>query len=91
MPESAAAPAHPGRLTSDSARKLASRRWQRDNQGLDACIDRLERRQDALTGEQRQRLDAIAASLPAFGQAEIEAAGRAAARIDARLGGDHAT
>jgi hypothetical protein len=60
MPESGAAPGHPGRLTSDSARELASRRWPRDNQGLGDCIDRLDKRSDALTGEQRDRLAGIA-------------------------------
>ena len=90
MPRSAAA-SHDGRLTPDRARELAQRRWQRDNQGLDDCIDRLDKRQDALTGGQLDRLDEItwarraAAGLPAFDPAEIAAAGRAAAVIDARL------
>ena len=38
MPGSAAAP-NDGRLTSDRARELVTRRWQRDNQGLDGWID----------------------------------------------------
>jgi len=86
MPRSAAA-THDGRLTPDRARQLANRRWQRDNQGLDDCIDRLEKRSDALTAEQRTRLTEIAAALPAFDRTEIDAA----ARIDAaRLGGGDA-
>ena len=90
MSESAAA-ASDGRLTPDRARELVKRRWQKDNQGLDACIDRLDKRRDALTGGQLDRLDEItwaqraAAGLPAFGPSEIAAAGHAAARIDARL------
>jgi hypothetical protein len=90
MPRSAAA-VNPGRLTPDRARELAQRRWQRDNQGLDDCIDRLEKRSDALTGEQVRRLEEIAwaqraaAALPAFGKSEIDAAARAAAAIDARI------
>ena len=60
MPRSAAAP-NDGRLTSDRARELSSRRWQRDNQGLDSCIDRLDKRRDALTGEQGNRLAEIGA------------------------------
>jgi hypothetical protein len=59
MPGSAAAP-HGGRLTPDRARELADLRWQRDPQGLDDCIDRLDKRSDALTGEQRDRLAGIA-------------------------------
>jgi hypothetical protein len=100
MSESAAA-ASDGRLTSDRARELVKRRWQKDNTGLSACIDRLDKRRDALTGDQLDRLDEItwarraAAGLPAFDSSEIAAAGRAAARIDARLtrqaGGDRAT
>jgi hypothetical protein len=99
MSESAAA-ARDGRLTSDRARELVKRRWQKDNTGLSACIDRLDKRRDALTGDQLDRLDEItwarraAAGLPAFNPSEIAAAGRAAARIDARLtrkaGGDRA-
>ena len=100
MPRSAAA-ANDGRLTSDRAPELAQRRWQHDGQGLGDCIDKLEKRRDALTGDQLDRLDEItwarraAAGLPAFDSSEIAAAGRAAARIDARLtrkaGGDRAT
>jgi hypothetical protein len=51
---------HDGRLTSDRARELVQRRWARDNQGLEDCIDRLDKRSDALTGEQRDRLAGIA-------------------------------
>jgi hypothetical protein len=82
---------HDGRLTSERALELVQRRWARDNQGLDQCIDRLDKRRDALTGDQLDRLDEItwarrvAAGLPAFDSSEIAAAGRAAARIDARL------
>ena len=63
MPGSAAAP-NDGRLTSDRARELVTRRWQRDNQGLDGCIDRLERRRDALTSEQRSRIAGIVDAAP---------------------------
>lgn len=91
MPGSAAAP-NDGRLTSDRARELVGRRWARDNQGLDGCIDRLDKRRDALTGEQGNRLAEIsewarrkAAALPPLDQPEIAAAGRAAASIDARI------
>ena len=63
MPGSAAAP-NDGRLTSDRARELVTRRWQRDNQGLDSCIDRLERRRDALTSEQRSRIVGIVDAAP---------------------------
>jgi hypothetical protein len=90
MPRSATAPNH-GRLDSARARELAQHRWQRDNQGLDDCIDRLEKRSDALTGEQLRRLEEItwaqraAAALPAFSQPEIDAAARAASVIDARI------
>jgi hypothetical protein len=58
MPGPTAAP-RDGRLTPDRARELADRRWQRDNQGLDDCIDRLDKRRDALTGEQGNRLAEI--------------------------------
>jgi hypothetical protein len=58
MSESAAA-ASDGRLTSDRARELVNRRWQKDNTGLSACIDRLDKRRDALTGDQLDRLDKI--------------------------------
>lgn len=81
MSESAAA-ASDGRLTSDRARELVKRRWQKDNQGLDACIDRLDKRQDALSSDQLDRLAEItwaqraAAGLPAFDSSEIAAAGR---------------
>jgi hypothetical protein len=91
---------HDGRLTSERARELVQRRWARDNQGLDQCIDRLDKRRDALTGDQLDRLAEIAwaqraaAGLPPFGPSEIAGGGRAAARIDARLtrkaGGDDA-
>lgn len=69
MPGSAAAP-HDGRLTSDRARELVGRRWARDNQGLDSCIDRLDRRRAALTSEQKARIAAIVAAAPPLAEAQ---------------------
>ncbi len=55
MPENPPA-ARAGQLTSDTAREMAERRWQRDPQGIAAAVDKIVSRSAALTGEQRDRL-----------------------------------